>query len=224
MITALIFDFDGLILETEEPIYQSWKEIYQDYDKEISLEKWLSIIGMTEEAFNPLDELEDHVGSPLPREQVIQRQHAREMELVLSRPVLPGVKDYLESAREMGLKIGLASSSKCAWVTGHLERLGLIQFFDTVKGADDVQKTKPDPELFNLVVGELEVHPEQVVVFEDSVNGIISAKKAGLFCVWIPNMLTSQLSTDQADMRLESLTDISLPDLLVHVQSQKTNI
>ncbi len=58
MITALIFDFDGLILETEEPVYQSWKEIYQDYNKEISLEKWLTIIGMTEEAFNPLEELE----------------------------------------------------------------------------------------------------------------------------------------------------------------------
>jgi len=224
MITALIFDFDGLILETEEPVYQSWKEIYQDYDKEISLEKWLTIIGMTEEAFNPLEELEYQVGTSLPREQLIQKQHAREMELVLSRPVLPGVKEYLEDAKQMGLKTGLASSSKCDWVTGHLERLGLIHYFDTIKAADDVQKTKPDPELFNLVVEELGVPAEQVIVFEDSVNGIISAKKAGLFCIWIPNMLTSQLSTDLADMRLDSLNDISLSDLLASVKSQKTNI
>ena len=224
MITALIFDFDGLILETEEPIYRSWKEIYDEYNCELPLDKWVTIIGMTEEAYNPLEELEHQAGTALPREQIKDRQHAREMELVLSRPVMPGVQDYLESAREMGLKIGLASSSRCSWVTGHLERLGLIHYFDTIKGADDVERTKPHPELFNLVVAELDVPPEQVVVFEDSVNGIISAKKAGLFCVWIPNHLTSQLSSDQADMRLDSLTDVPLAQLLENIQAQKPDI
>ena len=213
-----------MILETEEPIYRSWKEIYDEYNCELPLDKWVTIIGMTEDAYNPLEELEYQVGTALPRDLIQERQHAREMELVLSRPVMPGVQDYLESAGEMGLKIGLASSSKCNWVTGHLERLGLIHYFDTIKGADDVERTKPDPELFNLVVAELDVPPEQVVVFEDSVNGIISAKSAGLFCVWIPNHLTSQLSSDQADMRLDSLADVPLAQLLENIQAQKADI
>lgn len=222
MITALIFDFDGLILDTEEPIYRSWQEVFWEYNCDLTFDDWAGFIGTTEEAFNPLGILERQLGGEVPRQQIYEKQRKREMELVLKRPVLPGVLDYLESAREMELKIGLASSSKCAWVTGHLERLGLIHYFECIKGADDVEKTKPDPALFNLVREALEVPPEQVVVFEDSVNGILAAKAAGLYTVWVPNMLTGRLSTEHADMRLESLADLSLLDLLNRINSKQT--
>lgn len=219
MIKALIFDFDGLILETEEPIYISWQEAYRDHGCKLTFEMWADYIGTTEEAFDPFGELEKQAGRPLPRGEIIDRQRKREMELVLERGVMPGVVDYLESAKDLGLKTGLASSSKCDWVTGHLERLELISYFDSIKGADDVSRTKPDPELFQLVLADLGVSPEQGLVFEDSVNGVTAAKKAGLFCVWIPNKLTSQLYTDQADLRLDSLDEMSLNDLLGKINS-----
>lgn len=220
MIQALIFDFDGLILETEEPVYQSWQEIFQEYGCTFTFDLFSAHIGTTDGAFNPLVELESQVGKPLPGREIHQRQQAREMELVLKRSILPGVLDYLESAKAMGLKIGLASSSECAWVTGHLSRLGLIDYFDSIKGSDDVQNTKPDPELFLTSINDLGVSPDQAVVFEDSVNGIIAAKKAGLQCVWVPNILTNRLSTDLADMRLKSLEDMPLFKLLQILDNQ----
>jgi HAD superfamily hydrolase (TIGR01509 family) len=220
VIRALIFDFDGLILETEEPVYQSWQEIFQEYGCTFTFDLFSAHIGTTDGAFNPLVELESQVGKPLPGREIHQRQQAREMELVLKRSILPGVLDYLESAKAMGLKIGLASSSECAWVTGHLSRLGLIDYFDSIKGSDDVQNTKPDPELFLTSINDLGVSPDQAVVFEDSVNGIIAAKKAGLQCVWVPNILTNRLSTDLADIRLKSLEDIPLFELLQILDNQ----
>jgi beta-phosphoglucomutase-like phosphatase (HAD superfamily) len=147
VIRALIFDFDGLILETEEPVYQSWQEIFQEFGCTFTFDLFGAYIGTTDGAFNPLAELESQLEEPLQYREIRQRQQTREMELVLKRSVLPGVLDYLESAKAMGLKIGLASSSECAWVTGHLSRLGLIDYFDSIKGSDDVQNTKPDPEL-----------------------------------------------------------------------------
>jgi len=220
VIRALIFDFDGLILETEEPAYQSWQEIFQEYGCTMTFDFFGAYIGTTDGAFNPLAELESQLGEPLPHREIRQRQQEREMELVLKRSILPGVLDYLESAKAMDLKIGLASSSECAWVTGHLSRLGLIHYFDSIKGSDDVQKTKPDPELFVASINDLGVSPDQAVVFEDSVNGIIAAKKAGLACVWVPNIMTSRLSTDLADLRLESLEDIPLDELLQIIDNQ----
>jgi HAD superfamily hydrolase (TIGR01509 family) len=220
MIKALIFDFDGLILETEEPVYISWQEIYRDFECDLTFEMWSKNIGTTEEAFDPFGELERQTGRPLPRQEIFDRHHKREMELVLKRDVMPGVINYLEDARKLGLKIGLASSSRCDWVTWHLERLGLIGYFNSIKGADDVLRTKPDPELFQLVLSDLGVRPEQAVIFEDSVIGLSAAKKAGAFCVWIPNKLTSRLKTGQADLRLESLEELSLGELLLQFNNR----
>jgi beta-phosphoglucomutase-like phosphatase (HAD superfamily) len=119
----------------------------------------------------------------------------------------------------MGLKVGLASSSSCAWVTGHLERLGLLSFFDCICARDNVRLTKPDPALFELAVQRLGVEPCQAVAIEDSPNGILAAKRAGLYCLAVPNELTSQLSLDQADLRVDSLAELSLEQLLHHFQS-----
>jgi HAD superfamily hydrolase (TIGR01509 family) len=214
MIQALIFDFDGLILETEEPIYQSWQEIYREYGCELSFEYWSSIIGTSDFASSPITNLEKQVGIPILRDEITKKQHEREMELVLQKPVLPGVEEYLTRAHELKMGIGLASSSTCEWVTGHLKRLDLLHYFDSIKGSDDVEKTKPDPALYNAVINELGVKAGEAIVFEDSPKGIQAAKSAGLFCVVVPNALTRKLPLDNADMILESLNDLSLDVLL----------
>jgi HAD superfamily hydrolase (TIGR01509 family) len=220
MIKALIFDFDGLILETEEPIYIAWQEIYQDYGYQITFDWWASYIGTTEQAFDPLEELQSKLGYELPREEIYRRQRKREGEMVQEREIMPGVLNYLEEAKLLNLKIGLASSSSCSWVTGHLERLGLIHYFDSIKASDDVSYTKPDPELYLAAIDDLGILPREGVVLEDSVNGIIAAKKSGLFCVWVPNALTKRTSTELADLRLDSLVDLPLRELLQRVESQ----
>ena len=132
----------------------------------LPLETWGQIIG-TSDHFDVFGELERLAGRQLEREAVVARQKSRETALVEEQPVRPGVEQYLQDARRLGLKIGLASSSSCAWVTGHLERLGLLHYFDCICPRDDVRLTKPDPQLYTLAVDQLGVTPDQAVAIED---------------------------------------------------------
>lgn len=218
MIKALVFDFDGLILETETPIFQSWQELYRDYGLELRLEQWIANVGTAEEMFDPLANLEQQLGRPIDREVELPRRRRRELELIQTQSILPGVLDYLQDARKLGLKIGLASSSPCEWVVGHLERLGLIGYFEAIVASDDVARTKPDPALYRTAVEWLKVNPEQAVAFEDSLNGLIAAKRAGLRCVVVPNALTRHLRLEQADLRLNSLAEMPLEELLSRLE------
>jgi HAD superfamily hydrolase (TIGR01509 family) len=220
MILALVFDFDGLILETEGPIYQSWRELYAAYGVPLPLETWGKIIG-TSDHLDVFGELERQAGQKLDRRTLTTLQKERETALVLQQPVRPGVEQYLKDARRLGMKVGLASSSSCKWVTGHLERLGLLPYFDRICARDDVHLTKPDPELFQLAVRRLGVEPHQAVALEDSPNGILAAKRAGLYCLAVPNELTRQLSLDLADLRVDSLEELPLEQLLNQLQTPK---
>lgn len=217
MIMALIFDFDGLILETEQPVFQSWQELYHSMGCEIPFEVWGSTIGKSEDIFDPFDELEQQLGRQVDRNKLGPLRRRRELELIDERPILPGVENYLLRGRALGLKIGLASSSSCAWVTGHLQRLDLIKHFDSILCSDDVKRTKPDPDLYLLSLEKLGVSPDQAIVFEDSPNGVAAAKTAGIFAVAVPNIITRQLSLEQADLCLDSLEDISLDTLLAQL-------
>ncbi len=217
MIRALVFDFDGLILETEVPIFQSWLELFQEYGLDLPFELWAQNIGTADELFDPVSILSEHVGPQVDLSEAFQRRHSRELELIGDLP-LPGVIDTLNEARALGLKIGLASSSSCRWVEGQLSRLGLRHFFEVVQASDDVERTKPDPELFSSTVELLGVQPEQAIAFEDSPNGILAAKRAGLYCVAVPNDLTRQTDISQADLVLDSLADLPLRDLIRRIE------
>ena len=214
MIRALIFDFDGLVLDTETPIYLSYQEIYRSLGVELSFERWAQGVGTTDAIYDPLDDLEAQLGYEVDRSSLHALQRQREAELIAAQPVLPGVVDYLQDARRLGLKIGMASSSSCAWITGHLSRLGLLEYFDCVQGRDDVQCSKPDPELYLSALEKLGVSNIQAIVFEDSPNGILAARRAGIACVVVPNPVTRRLPLDSADLRLESLADLPLEQLL----------
>ena len=224
MIRALVFDFDGLILETEEPIYLSWLELYQKFGHQLSFEEWGSIIGTAHGDFDPRKNLERCTGRPVP-EDALKKRLQRETELILERQALPGVETYLKDARCLGLKIGLASSSSCSWVTHHLERLGLIEYFQVIRASDDVKQTKPDPELYLSALAGLGVPASQAIALEDSPNGVAAAKNAGMYCVAIPNVLTRQLTLDQADLRLSTLEEMKLESLLAKAEArQRLNI
>jgi HAD superfamily hydrolase (TIGR01509 family) len=213
LIRALIFDFDGLILETEEPIYRSWKEVYEAYGVPLPFEQWVKTVGSSNQAFHPQLHLEERLGAPLPPEE-IDRRVARRVELVLAEPVRPGVVGLAKAARAAGMKVGVASSSSRDWVQGHLERLGIVDLFECLQARDDVQHVKPEPDLYLASLDCLGVAPAEAVAIEDSPNGVIAAKRAGLRCVAVPNRITEGLDLSQADLRLTSLADVTLPQLL----------
>jgi HAD superfamily hydrolase (TIGR01509 family) len=190
MIKALIFDFDGLILDTESPELQSWQEIFSEHGYELGTDVWSDLIGRPRTYFNMYAYFKELNGSTTDIEALRQKRSARTAELVLEQPVLPGVRDYLIGARQNNLKLGLASSSGGVYVRGHLTRLGLFDYFHATKCFEDTDLHKPDPAPYLAVLDELSVLPEETIAFEDSPNGVTSACAAGIYCVAVPNPVT----------------------------------
>lgn len=212
---ALIFDFDGLILDTEMPDYHSWQLVYQSYGVELPFDLWASIVGGSAESdFDPNQHLESLIDEPIDREQVWITRRKDYLDHLEQQPILPGIEDYLRDAKLLDLKLAVASSSPENWVTGHLTRLGLLELFGQVVTADDVEHTKPNPALFLLAAERLGVTPDEAIVFEDSRNGVLAGKRAGMFVTAVPNPLTAQMDLSEADLRLGSLADMSLEELL----------
>jgi len=218
MIRAIVFDFDGLILDTELPEFQSWQEIYQAHGCTLPLAVWATCIGTTE-AFDPCAYLEEQLGRAVDRKAVQLQQRQQCDALIAAQAVLPGVHDYIADARRLDLQLGVASSSSRAWVHGHLTRLELHQHFVCIACRDDVPRTKPDPALYQAALAALGVRPEEAIALEDSPNGILAAKRAGLFCVAVPNVLTRQLPLDHADLQIPSLAALPLSELLRTIHS-----
>jgi len=221
MIRAIVFDFDGLILDTELPEFQSWQEIYQAHGCTLPFAVWAMCIGTTE-AFDPYAYLEEQAGRAVDREAVRLQQRQQCDALIAAQAVLPGVHDYIAEARRLGLQLGVASSSSRAWVSGHLTRLDLQQHFICIKCRDDVPRTKPDPALYQAALATLGVRSDEAIALEDSPHGIMAAKRAGLFCVAVPNLLTRQLPLDQADLQIPSLAAFPLSRLLRAIHSGGT--
>jgi len=216
VIRGLIFDFDGLILDTEVPDYQAWQELYAEYGGDLPLEEWTKYIGLAgaDTPFDPHALLETQTGRAIDRAAARQRHHRRYVELVEAQAILPGVQNYLEDAQRLGLKLGVASSGTRDWVHGNLARLGLHAHFDCIRCAGDVRFTKPHPELYLAVLSALALRPEEAIALEDSAHGARAAKQAGIFCVVVPNPMTHQLPLDHADLRLTSLADLPLEQLI----------
>jgi HAD superfamily hydrolase (TIGR01509 family) len=221
MITALVFDFDGLILDTEISSYQSWQEIYQAYDRFLPMEEWAKCIGTGADAFDPHSYLETLIGKDIPRDSVEEKRLQRHLGLIAQQSALPGVEEYIAAAHARGLKIAVASSSPRSWVVLHLTRLGLLDKFDAMKFGDEVVHKKPDPELYLAALELLGAKPEQAIALEDSPNGVRAAQNAGIYCVAIPNPITAQLPLEHADLRLTSLRELSLDQLIEKVERQQ---
>jgi HAD superfamily hydrolase (TIGR01509 family) len=205
-VRALVFDFDGLIIDTEGPVYEAWAEIYRRHGQELSLEFWKTIIGRGANYFDPLPELEKRVGRTLEAEAIRAERRLRTLELVEALSILPGVIEWREEARALGVGLGVASSSGRGWVTGHLERLGLADW-DCIRCLEDVEKPKPAADLYLSVLECLGVAARQAVAVEDSMHGVDAAKTAGLYCVAVPSALTAEHDFSRADLVLASLSE-----------------
>lgn len=209
----MVFDFDGLILDTEEPIYRSWLEVYQAHGEDLPFERWIQTVGSTNDAFHPQHHLEERLGRALAKE-VLERRAGRRTELILANAVLPGVVDQLDRARQLGLKVGVASSSTREWVSGHLSRLGILDRFACMRCRDDVEHAKPEPDLYLAVLECLGVKAAEAFAIEDSPNGVTAARRAGMKCVAIPNSITERLDLTHADLVIRSLSDLTLDQLM----------
>ena len=211
---ALIFDFDGLILDTETPEVQVWQDIFREHGHELPVDEWAKTIGgyglSTYDAAVHLSQLTGLDPAPL------RARYRSESDAVIhASPILPGVMDLLDAASDRSVRRAVASSSTHAWVDSHLSRLGLAARFDAVICSDDVPpgRTKPNPDLFLLAAERLKVQKDAAVIFEDSPNGVRAAKSAGIFVVAVPNPLTIRLGVDGANLTMNSLAEVTLDQL-----------
>ena len=220
MIKGIIFDFDGLIVETEAAAFRCVRDVFEEHGVELPTSVWARVIGGTGVAssvggvHDVYDYLEERLGRAVDRGALRARVALRHQQLVEALPVLPGVEGYMNDAQAMGLKLAVASSSSRRWVAGHLGRLGLLARFEVVKTRDDVTRTKPEPDLFLAALAGLGLQAHEALALEDSPNGVTAAKAAGLFCVAVPNAMTDGLPLDHADLRLESLAELPLRELV----------
>jgi HAD superfamily hydrolase (TIGR01509 family) len=215
LMKALLFDFDGLLMDTESTEVQIWREIYAEHGAEFPLDIWLQkVVGSTDENFDPVAHLSSLTGKDLDSPSI--RQEARRIRLERQSVLTaqPGVNAMLAAAQRAGLRQVIVSSSPHWWVDGYLEQLGITPFFEHVVCREDVARVKPAPDLYLEAVRRLELPADECLAFEDSPNGVRSARSARLKVVGVPNPITAQAGPLPADLLLSSLAELPLEELL----------
>jgi HAD superfamily hydrolase (TIGR01509 family) len=210
MIRALIFDFDGLILDTETPLIDAWAALHERAGLDYSRADAHRIVGHVDIDFDPWAAF----GSGADRA-ALECEHRRlSRELTARQPILPGVLTCLRAARARGLKVGVASNSSHEHVDRHLHRLDLQPLFDLICCREDVAAGKPAPDLYHRAVRQLGVAPAEAIAFEDSAAGARAARAAGLWTVAVPNPSTHRHDLSAAHLVVASLEALPLAKLL----------
>jgi HAD superfamily hydrolase (TIGR01509 family) len=218
-VRAFLFDFDGLIIDTETASRAGWQWLYRRHGFELPAERWATLVGTIGAPFDPMGHLEELVGEPLAREELNESRYAHEVSLIEAEELRPGIADYLAEAKERGLKRAIVSSSTRAWIDMHLRRLEQAVGWDAIVAADhDVARAKPRPHLYLEALELLRVGAGEAVAFEDSLNGVRAARAAGIFCVAIPNDVTRAMGLGEADLLLDSLADLPPAELLARFE------
>lgn len=216
MLRALIFDFDGLILDTETPEVLVWQSIYREHGFELPVHEWEKTIGgyglSNFDAAEHLSLLSQGRLDPVS----MRIRYRRESGLLIqASPIMPGVVEMIEQARGQGIQVAIGSSSPHSWVDTHAKRLGIFHYFKHLICQDDVApgRTKPNPDIYLKALEQLKVQNTEAVVFEDSLNGVEASRRAGIFVVAVPNPLTVKMGVS-GDLTVSSLAELSLQDLL----------
>jgi HAD superfamily hydrolase (TIGR01509 family) len=216
---GLLFDFDGLLVDTETPSRLAYEELYREHGHELPLEKWATLVGTIGADWNPDTHLEELVGRPLDHVALAERRRARERELCDLEDLRPGIEDYLDEAERRGLRTAIVSSSDTDWIGRHLRRLERHHGWDAIIAANgDAARAKPQPNLYLEALEALGLEASEAIAFEDSLNGIRAAKAARIFVVAVPNPITQAFALDEADLFLHSLADMSLGELIDRFQ------
>lgn len=214
MIRAIIFDFDGTIIDTETAWYVAFRDAYQKHGVDLTLEQYSQCIGTSLHSFNPYEYLKTDLNLPIDLAEFrksVQDHHSRLMELEELRP---GITQWLQAAKKHGLKIGLATSSTRAWIEPFLDRLDIRAYFECVKTADDVEQVKPDPALYEQALTCLGVAAHETIAIEDSPNGSEAALRAGLYCVLVPNAITKFLTFKEVHHTSDSLEHVNIKEII----------
>ncbi|NUR59072.1 MAG: HAD-IA family hydrolase [Catenulispora sp.] len=203
---ALVFDFDGLLMDTESAALRAWQAEFEARGTHLPTDVWRSGVGRRDSHSILLAYLREQIGS-FDAEEVGKSWRARLDASLETEGLREGVRDYLDAASRLGLRLAVASSATADWVLGHLERVGVRHRFDVITCGDD-HPPKPRPDIYLATVAALGVRAGAAIAFEDSPPGVTSAKAAGLHCVAVPNPATATLTFEGADRIIASFTQL----------------
>jgi HAD superfamily hydrolase (TIGR01509 family) len=206
---AVIFDLDGLILDSETPDYLSWKELYARFGLDLTTRDWAAVVGRRDVDLDaPLRERQVDVEA----ERTSRRRRAALLLEEYLTPA-PGVETLLDRLRRADIRRGLASNSDAAYVHQIVDRLHLRGSFGVIVTRGDVARPKPAPDIYHAAFSRLGVRAAQCVALEDSGPGIAAATAAGLKCIAVPTIFTRHHDLAHADLILSSLEAVTLETL-----------
>lgn len=205
---AVIFDFDGLLVDTEYAIYSSWERVFSSCGHSLPLDLFNQCLGSGYTHWNPGDHLEQLTGRTYDWDSINGRRQEEIVRDLEHAGLLPGASGLIRRLAADGTPMGVASSSSHRWVDGWLNKLGIMPCFQTVVCRDDGLPVKPDPALFLKAAENLGVPPAQCLVLEDSQNGTTAAFRAGIPVISIPNRVTEQADFSLATSKIRSLEEL----------------
>ncbi|MBK1789555.1 HAD family hydrolase [Persicirhabdus sediminis] len=203
-IQAVLFDFDGLILDTEWPIYTSWLRLYQREGQDLPVQMYAQCIGSGFHTWSPEAYLEELTGKEFDWE---KENAARQIELeadIETQDLLPGIKQTLIGLKQKGIICAVVSSSSHAWVDRWVSHHQLDEFFLTTVCREDANQIKPAPDLYLEGAKQVGIKPAHCLVIEDSQNGVLAGAEAGMRTVVVPSRLTQHYEFELATMRTSS--------------------
>lgn len=213
MLSALVFDFDGLIIDSETAVYRAWQATYAEYGVEFPLDLWRGMVGTRELDDEPWRYLSAAVGTAIDKDELGRKKRERSAALAGELPPLPGVLDLISEAERAGVPLAVASSSGRLWVEGHLERLGIRDRFAAICTAEQAGAGKPAPDVYLAVLERLRVEGRCAVALEDSQHGVAAAKAAGLRAVAVPGSFSERMDFSAADMVAPTLSGLRVSEL-----------
>jgi len=206
-ISSILFDFDGVILDTEWPIYQSIREVFLDHDHDLPLAEYVQCIGSDFQTWSPETRLEELTGKTFDWDAINLKRNVWIREEIARFDAMPGVRETITFCREQKIKTAVVSSSNHKWVDGWLEKLGILDSFDDIVAREDAPRIKPAPDLYLEAVRRLKLPAAECLVIEDSLNGLRSAHETGCPVAAIPNRITSCIDFSAAEFHYPSLVE-----------------
>ena len=210
---AIVFDFDGLIIDTETPEFETWRDEFASRGVTLELSEWSKCVGAGPEAWSVFSHLEELLGVPIDQQEVADSRHRRFQECLPHLKPREGLSELLAEIKAAEIPFGIASSSEMWWVSQHLAASGLLDEFSVIVTRDQVAQPKPAPDLYLEATRRLSADPSRCVAIEDSKNGIAAARAAGMAVVAVPNPVTETFDLTAASLRVTSLSELSLHNL-----------
>ncbi len=204
---AVLFDFDGTLVDTEWSIYEENCAIYAKEGQELPLEKYAQCIGSSYDTWSPQTYLEELTGKTFDWETIREERNKKIRARLETQGLMEGALEALEFTKSRGLRMGVVSSSGHSWVDNWLEKLGIEHYFESVTCRGDAPRIKPAPDLFIKGAERMNLSPKKCLVLEDSRNGMLAALEAGMDVIAIPNRITKVSDFTEATIKLDSLND-----------------